>query len=172
MPTRLNRRAFVAAPFALAAFGTANCGLANPQPLLTFDLVSRREAAPMLVIHADGAVDYRDREGRKARAAKPLTEDALNAIMRQLRDEYRVQEIDTAAIEAEIKRRTQSSGLLFSIMDANTTKLTVRMGDRTHDLSFYATGPAARQFPGIESLQRLAKAEAMLRDIALSYQSR
>ena len=170
MADKLTRRALLGALSCFSLVGSSTFVRAEDgeDAVVIFDRLRdpAHPGIPMLTIFRDGKMLYRAAPGVQKEADQPMSAEALAALQQQLRDTFRILEIDAGEIKREIDR-LKSTGRLFLIADAPTTRLTVDLPEGSNTIELFASSLAADTFPEIEALSRLNEAESLLMEIYL-----
>ncbi len=136
--------------------------------VLRFDIGPDRgeDAPPLLQITADGHYSVRAADAAAGRVKGMLADGQLQALVEYIVTTEGVLDISAPAISAQIEQISADGGPVLLVVDAPTTRLTLILATGTHDVTFYATGFAARLFPQIDALQRLRRTEMHLLELA------
>jgi hypothetical protein len=140
----------------------------NPQAaVISYDskggMVPRASGTPLIAIHADGSVVGWNPDGGGRLELASLGVAGLQELLRFILLDQRFAESDGARINAEIKELAGKSGRIFSVADAGVSVIAVDIPAVHHEVEFYALDWAARLFPEIDELQRLAAVERRIK---------
>ncbi|RYH09967.1 hypothetical protein [Tropicimonas sp. IMCC6043] len=157
---RLFRR--VIATAASAAILLCGPGLAEEPHLLVFDMESASSGSePLLTIAPDGVAELRAVPNRIAAIRTKLPPERVAEIVGFLTGDANILAVDTEEIRAEMTRQGMI-GNRMNVADAPTTRIALSLHGSRIEIRFYAVSEAARDFPGIQGLADLRKAERYL----------
>jgi|GEM_PF-5612596 len=115
------------------------------------------QPSPRLRIYADGRVVTGQNRPDQEVFEMRLADGKLLEFLKQVVNEFDLFSIDSG----EIREAIQATGRPISIIDVPSTEVVVRLADKEHSISVFASGFCASAYPEIEALQRLVKIEKL-----------
>jgi hypothetical protein len=135
-------------------------------PVIVYDseggMLPGQTREPLLTIRADHTVILGNPSGQGKRIETRIAPEDLQALLRFIVADNRFFEFDAKQVETQILEEQRKTGRLFLIADAPVTVIRVQLKDQEHEARQYGLGLAAKVYPAIEPLQRLAAIQKRL----------
>lgn len=149
----------------------------DPQALMislnyTGGRLIRKNKSPVLSIFADGTVKVADVRGNMKDVVSKLSKAELQTLLQSIIHENDFFKLDAAKIQNAVREEAKipqpgPDGVLrprgfVRIMDSATSIINVHADSKQHEVKYYAIYFYAREFPGVESLQKLNNVSKLL----------
>jgi len=135
---------------------------------VTGGMIRNKTTDPYLQIQADGRVILTNRIDGTKKESK-LTAGQLQDLLRFVIQENDIFNVDATKIQDEIKAQ-QKNGPAIRVGDGITSRLVIKANNKEHEVSYYAAGTFAKQYPKVKTLAQFAAVEGRLHELANSVQ--
>jgi hypothetical protein len=132
---------------------------------------SRVNAPPVFALYGDGRVVYRHPTDTSRNLDAMLSPAQVQALLHFAIDDQEFFGLKREDIEQAIEADSRRDGFSLTVHDATTVHIRITLADRQNEVSFYALGAVAAEYPRVKPLQQLYAVErrvnalvAVLRD--------